>query len=354
MPAQKTRSSFYESNRKYLEASHKAHQEDEIEIDSFVRIPAGVDNGIAKLTEIGFRQYDDNAKNKAWKGKWYFYARGVAVFPEEYNGRPVAGGTTSVFPEPMFETPDRSRQTFDEHYKFVQKTLDAIGFNEREVEPADLEAALEAWMEEGPHYFKFRTWESKPTAAYPDPRTQHTWAGPAEWDEEAGAPAVVDRTKPSKNGKSEESPDLGELAAAADAGEEEAQNKLRELAYAAGVSEQEVNEAEDWQAVAVLAGGEASGEEESEESEEEEESTEENSEAEDEGDTEEDEEKDFQPVKEDVYGYRPLDPKTKKPAKKPVECEVTGVNSKKRTVNLKNLDNQKIYRDISWDDLISL
>lgn len=84
---------------------------------------------------------------------------------------------------------------------------------------------------------------------------------------------------------------------------------------AAGASEDDIDGAADWQAVADLAAGGTAGEETSGEP-----------------------TPPPEPTKESVWYYNPVDPKTKKPVKKAVECEVVSVDKKTKTVTLKNLE----------------
>ena len=67
------------------------------------------------------------------------------------------------------------------------------------------------------------------------------------------------------------------------------------------------------------------------------------------------------PKVKDVYLYQEVDPKTGQPltdprtkkARKPVEVEVTAVDARGRTADLKNLvDAKRKYAKVSWDDLL--
>jgi hypothetical protein len=69
---------------------------------------------------------------------------------------------------------------------------------------------------------------------------------------------------------------------------------------------------------------------------------------------EEPEEAPWEPVKEEVYHFRPIDPKSKKPVKKPVEVEIVSVDKKTKTVALKSLDDPKrTWKGVKWDALES-
>jgi len=172
---------------------------------------------------------------------------------------------------------------------------------------------------------------------------QHTWNGACEYIEDETEEGVVDETEiilPLKKTKKtkeivvkdpevEEEPDLAELAIAADGGDDEAASRLAGLAKEAGVDEDTINSLEDWASVVSLIEGSEKVDEAEEETEEE----------------EEEEAEPWQPEKGEVYPY-------KAPGKrKAVDCEVTAVFTTKETINLKNLDDDKIYRGVSWDKL---
>lgn len=134
-----------------------------------------------------------------------------------------------------------------------------------------------------------------------------------------------------------EEEDLAALGLAADGGDDDAINRLTELATEAGLDPNNSETYPDWDTLArTLAGvgnpdlveGEA-------------------------------EEAPWKPEAGEVYHYKPIDLKTKKPAAKSVECEVMSVDEEKQTVTLKNLDTGNIIKDalkkvvnVKWDDLI--
>ena len=132
--------------------------------------------------------------------------------------------------------------------------------------------------------------------------------------------------------------DLDSLAKRADGGEDAAIDRLTELAHNAGMDDDAIREAgETWaDVVAAMSGGAAGGEGETVAAEEE-----------------------WEPKKEEVYKYQPVDAKgsplkdarTKK-AVKPVDVEVTAVNKAKRTVDVKNLTDKKSVKGVAWDALV--
>jgi hypothetical protein len=145
---------------------------------------------------------------------------------------------------------------------------------------------------------------------------------------------------------SEEEPteDLDALAEGAAADDNEAITRLTELGKAAGMKQREIDNADSWQDVVAkireLTGTAAPEEDEKEE-------------GEDEGEEGgEEEEAAAKPQVRDPVRYRPLDPKTKRPQKKAIECQVTVVNEAKKTADLKSLDNPKTaFKGVSWDAL---
>jgi hypothetical protein len=183
---------------------------------------------------------------------------------------------------------------------------------------------------------RFRTWQGEPTEQWPNPRVNHQWGGACTYTpDDDGGDAVVDDTEEDEGDDEADTPapveeetntiDLDALAAASDEGDEEAQSQLADAAFEAGVDEEDVSNAENWTAVAELV--KAVGQDDTEE------------------DTEEEGDADWQPDKGEVYSYKP--PK----ARKTVDCEVTAVFSGKETCNLKNLDDGKVYKAVSWNKL---
>lgn len=307
--------------------------------------PPGINNGIAQVKTIKIGTYGENTK---LAGENYFMVRAVAVLPKKLpDGTPVEGSQDSVIMEPMCATPDRKqRPTEDEHLDYVWGVLQELGIDPDEIDwaaAATDENYFNDYVEAG-IYCRYHTWRSEPTKQYPNPRTNVSYDGPAEYDQDGDDETddeLVDETadettddesveEQEEEGEEESTEDEGEdeeeitaLGVAADAGDEEAQVRLEELA-----SEHDVNHTElgTWSEVAeaiaeAMAGG--------------------SSDEEEEGD------KEFMPVKGKVYKYKPAGAKT------PVDVEVTAVVASKKTCNLKNLDTQKVYKSVGWDRIIA-
>lgn len=382
------------------------HKDDETVLQGGGDLPAGIEGGIARLVLCKFDRY----KSGDLEGEPYFMAQGVVVRPIELDGVVVEGLRTGIGPEPICETPSRSRKTVDDHVGYVLNHLRLLGVDTSELTTdTDMQEAAEALEEEQPH-FRFRTWKGDPTPEYPNPRVRHDWRGVVTFDEEADD-GIEDETeeeapkkaaakkgtkkkgaaKKKKGTKKKES--LAELAEAADNGDTAAGAKLASLAEEAGIEDYE--DYETWEEVAdLLAEGPPEPEEEADEEEASDEMTldelgaaanegdetaiealvtmaeaegedpddyeqwsdlamalsgaedEENEEEEDGDEAEEDEEEE---------GFEPEkgDVYFYKPPKKrkKVECEVTAVFPGKETCNLKSLDDSMSYQKVPWSKL---
>lgn len=126
---------------------------------------------------------------------------------------------------------------------------------------------------------------------------------------------------------SDDAPDYENLGLQADAGDAESVAALQELAAAAGIDPNDYGPWADLAAAlaaAAPAGDAGPGETPAEE---------------------------FAPIVGDIYMYAPINPTTKKPAPKPLEHEVLKVDQAKRTLTLKNLTDNKISNNVSFDAL---
>lgn len=350
MPIQTGKSAIFAKLGAKAKQAHEKHKKEPVTYGN-PSLPDGIENGIAELRQCKFGIYKDGKT----KGQAFFMAAGIVKSPAEHNGVPIAGLRTQIGPEPLCDTPEASgkRKTFDDHYGWMLNELKKLGVNAEEVGPDDLEATAAALEKAGIH-FRFRTWKGKKQTTGPyagqEPRVNHEWNGVVEDYQDAEGQdggAVEDGTPPSDQVAEEtggdeggavnpEDDDLDALAEQAQ-GEEDpdnapAQQRLMEIATEAGVSDDEMGAADNWAAVVELirtaqAGGEAHADEPAAPAD---------------------------PVKGELYKYKPLDPKdkTKKKRLKAVECEVTSVNKLKKTVGLTNMDNKKIvYKDVPWSEL---
>lgn len=411
MPKQKSNSSFAQRAGDKLRKAHEAHKNDETKYSGGGNLPAGIEGGVAQLISIGFGVYESGDN----KGKDYFRAAGVIVSPREFtddknNVHRLEGKQTSI-QEVLFDTPERSgRKTFDDHYAWVLNELRKLGVNTKEVSYDNIEATCEALVQVAP-YFGFRTWKGKPTDEYPDPRTNETWEGVLEnyepdtdathhvKDNTAQAPKssgggsktpAGNKAPPADNADVPFGDKLDMLADQATAGDEAASIELKELAMSVGVTEDECDNAADWAAVADLAraaeagGGDAGGGDDVDpvalataaEAGDQEAADKLQELAFANGISEDDWNQmgwedagnavaeaianggaaaDDTPKVGDTWKYAPMDPKTKKPVAKAIECTVLAVDEAKKTANLKNLDDGKTtYKSVPWDKLVSV
>lgn len=353
----------------------------------FQQIPGGIKNGVAQLVTCGFEQYKDGSNMKkidgsSAVGEYYFRAAGVVVEPEfitDKDGRKIVvkGLQTSVM-IPVIETKNQKGEitSMDANIERIENVLKQFGVPKEEflAGGAALEGIAQMVQESAPH-FKFETSQSEPTQQYPNPRVWENWYGTKglegyEPPVSGPTPGAVDNTA-AKTAPKPQSPaakqvaqqpakappksppppppaaepegtdlpdDVNELAALADGDDEATKDpaiqKLQEIALAAGVTEDE------WGATGTYA--EAAGLVEAKRAE---------AEAEGGGSSDSGEEAPFEPAKGEVYEYRPVDPKTKKPMKNAVEVEVTAVDKKTSTVTIKRSDTKAVIKGVRFDEL---
>jgi hypothetical protein len=352
MPSVKQKSGLVQKyGQRFLQAAEE-HREDEVEFSGFSDLPPNINNGVAKLTKCWFGQFEngDNA------GEYFFMAQGTVLEPLEAQDYDLEGNatstvrtfgaTTKIGPEPVCDTPNAKgqRKTMADHLKWVQNEMKKLGASPDSLTGDALEQTAAALTEAQPT-FRFRTWRGKKSAQFPNPRTNHSWEGLIDYDESsspAAAELVRDDSAPGGNGVAaapagraaavDSDPDgaLAELVARATAQEQDAIDSLTAIALEAGVSQEEVDGAGDWQEVYDLLTSRTAGGEEPEA-------------------TEEGPPPD--PAKGDIVGYRPLDPRTKKPVKRPISCEIVFADRKSKTVTLKRLDDNKLIAKVKWDSL---
>lgn len=387
--------------------AHAQHAADPVEYGN-VQVPAGIENGVAQLAECKFGEYKEGPN----KGQIYFLAAGVIKEPKVHhvNGRaqPVSGQRTQVGPEPLCDTPQSGgkRKTFADHYAWVLMEFRKLGVDTTSIDFDQIESVAQSLREQQPH-FRFRTWsgskqviitragkffvqnengsgvakgpyptEEAAKAANPyvgkDPRVQHEWNGVCEYDDrDDTSNYVADDSANGVSAKPEEESgaptdnlefgDTQSLVEAAESGDINASQSLQDMATAAGVDPEKVRLAKSWADVVEMieeanAGGVASDSDGASES---------NDQGENEIEEEpaEEEDKPWQPEKDQIFGYRPIDPKTKKPfvdvnpktkkatPRKPVECVVVTVESKTKTVTIRDLTTKTTYKGVKWEDL---
>lgn len=353
--------------------AHAKHKNDETKISNNGELPAGIENGIAQLTEMKF---DKTAAGKENAGKLFFYAAGIVKKPKQILDAsigdmvPVEGMRTSIM-EVLYDTPTRTRKTFDEHWAWVLNVLRVFGVDTSKI-PEDqsyyqrIEAIVQALKtSKPPIFFRFRTWKGAKatTGQYKDqePRVNHTWGERVEFDdttdpgagveeapiEEVTTPAEEQSNEPlgadldaaptetSPDVEYSDTEDLDSLLERAKAQDVAAETQLVELAVAAGHEKDKV-ESNDigWDDVVEMIKNPVTAEE---------------------------PEPPAEPVKgattkylvRDKAGKPVISAKTKKEAP-PVNCEIVAVDKKKSTVDLKNLvDGKTVYKAVPWSQLIA-
>ncbi len=414
MPVQKRQTSgLLGKYRDKIKEGHEQHKGEETEYKSFGDLPEGIEDGIAELRECKFDVHKDGDN----KGETYFTIVGIVCEPKTHTYTDEHKVTRTVKTEgkrfsviePLYDTPKRTRKTTQDHIGKIYDYLRRLGVNTKEIDEDSLEETANSLADKsnGTIYFTFRTWRGKPATtgeyAGKEPMLQQTLVKWCDYTpaEDAATSDVNDGSKtveqpkakatnghvptataPKPTGKptttkkplppvDEELPtdtdpdaeaeaaaegetDLETLIQLADAQDQTSMDMLKKMAMDAGVEEADVDNANNWTEVVELMQAAMEG---TSGSEPEEEPTGVDQE-------QEEEEQEYVWKTDDVCLYKPLDPKTKKPFKdtkdpkkdrKPVECTVTGVDKKGKTVNLKNLDNPKLtYLKIAWSDLITI
>lgn len=343
----------------------KKHAQDEtVYSNDYVSLPGGIHGGVAQLVEAKLGVY----KSGPNQGKDFLYLAGVVVAPKTateviktLDGKQVKvvsakeiviEGQRTALTLPLCDV-KKQDGTITPGEDNVERALNEVrkvgGDTENLEGKEDLEELLSALKEASP-YFRFSTSQADPTPAYPNPRVWENWHGVKGLEsyvpEESNG--VMDRTpevqkEGSGNGSEEGGEeggeeDLNDLARRAEEQDLGAANRLETLGVQSGLTNKQIIAARDWMEVVDLIREKQMKDVEQEQEE-----------------SGEREEEDDSPKKGDVYLYHPIDPKTKKPAKKAVECEIVSINPKAQTAELKSLDNPRVkYVKIPWGSLESL
>lgn len=323
MPVQNKKSSLAAKLGAKGKAAIDKHREDDTDYGVGAQLPEGIEGGIAQLVDCKFDVYEKGND----VGQYYFYAAGTIVEPIEHGGIHVQGLRTSIM-EPMCDTPTRSRKTTDEHIAWVLNEMRKLGIETKEVGLEDMEGIAEMLKEAKP-FFRFRTWKGEPakTGAFAGKpaRVQHNWLGLYNYVPDGTEPtdtddgsAATDEEAPADDTAAEGEVDIDALVEAATNDDAEAQEQLTTIATEAGVSAEDIENSESWEAVKEMI--EAAG-----------------------GDETEPEPEPI-PAKDEVYKY--------KVGKSLIQCSVTAVNAKAKTVTLKNLkDGKSLYKSVPFDAL---
>lgn len=311
-------------------------------VDAGGDLPAGINDGIAKLVKCGFQLVKEGSPNA---GKPLFMAEGIIVSPDKAPNGTIVKGKRTRHMEMCFDTTTQAGKTTtqEEHLDRVMNTLKCLGADCSEIQSYDQLEGLAAAVEEmGPH-FSFRTWAGKATPQYPNPRTNETWGAIVEYTEDPTTSTggvednsgVSDDTAPvedaSADEPADESEDLDALAKAADAkkdspAKEEAGQRLDAIAAEKGLDADEVGSAANWAAVVEMIRAA-------------------DTQADESADDEPAADEAYEPTKGDVVKVKVTDPKDKKKSKV-VEGEIVLVDKKKSMVTLKLIDTGKMLMSV--------
>lgn len=346
MPVQKGKSGLAAKAGKKLLEAHAEHQSDETDFGFSGGLPAGIEGGIAQLTECKFGIYEKGDN----EGEYYYMAMGVVKSPKSLRDKDgnvlqIAGSHTKVGPIAICDTTNRDGEVtpLAKHWAKILNELRKFGVDTKKFKAEDAESVAEALKQAAPH-FKFRTWQGKPTDKYPDPRVNEDWKGVIEnyVEGQSAGETVEDNTgnaadfnpgaeettsiETTETTSGSEGPDLDALAARADNadGGEDAADAQREISAMCATANIDSGPMANWtEAVEALKAAGSGG-------------------ASKLGKTE----KAFEPKERNVLFYQP------KGKKKAVETEVTHVFNDKQTVNLRDLsDGKTVYKGVPWTEL---
>lgn len=383
------------------------------------QMPPGINGGIAHLRDLKFDTYKSGDK---LKDKPCFVAEAVAILPKEHSYRNEMGqmvtehveGTLFWMREPLCDTldrtGDRSRKTFEDHFKYMLDWLRIFGWEA----PSNFETMASTAVEQclrnamaalvktsknpdTPICFRYRTWIGKRTTiakdetgmywlyeldengrpsrkvqnrgpytyeteaktknpgAGSDPRVNVEWLGVIpgyKLETEGGVEDHSEESHYAPTVSTNGSADLhetGETTAATEGFDEF--GDLDSLAQEADGGTEGASDAEDKLTELAVKAGYTEDEVNSAES---------WADVADmirsprsEGDSAGEESKPVkEPKKGAVVNFRPIAKKTGQPVKTPVECEVKSVSKAKKTVELLSLKDRKTtYPDVPWSEL---
>lgn len=335
MPPQIKKSGLAAKYGAKLDAAIKGHANDETNY-GIIRLPGGINRGIAQLTECKFDQY----KSGQYQGEYYFRAAGVVLEPKSVmtpsGEQSVAGLQTSVM-IPCCDTKNQQGEvtTQERHVEDILNELRKLGIDTSGATIGNLED-LAAAVKEAQPYFYFSTSESKgginpKTGKNYDPRVWENWHGSKGLENYTGissGPSVgQDNTGDASQNTAGTMPNLDALAEAADNDppDMDAQATLTAIADKNGITDEQMSACSNWAQVVGLINGEEP-----------------------------------QPKPEtngyavgQTYKYKAPAGPGKKPGK-PVDVEMVKYDPQKGLCDLKNLaDKRVIYKGITVDKLIT-
>jgi hypothetical protein len=203
---QQPMSSFAANLGARVSQANAEHKDKPVDV-SDRRLPAGIKNGVAKISAMYTKKYDDKSDTK---GQTFFRASAIVMSPEVHNGEKVAGQITQII-IPMCDVPakgERKAKPFSENFYEFQNLFKLLGVAPcPETPTTDLNglrteayffAAMKSLTDpKAPVYVGFQTrgWTPKATVARPKPEEMvfEDWTGRVEWNgqhDPAGAVAA--------------------------------------------------------------------------------------------------------------------------------------------------------------------
>lgn len=203
MPPSVRQSSLFGKYKDRAKAIFDAEKEKPFVPSRFADLPPGINNGIARVERVQLMRIKEGKQNA---GELMFFARAINVLPTEFKGLPIEGLSTSIT-EPLFDTPSKSRKTFDEHWSYVVNILKMLDPNVADQDFDEIDE-INAYLEEIGNqqpYIRYRTYEmprqdivekdgyffvgnlryrteEEAKVAHPfagrEPQTFHEWQGP--------------------------------------------------------------------------------------------------------------------------------------------------------------------------------
>jgi hypothetical protein len=292
MAEQQKMSSFASRFGAQVAAANREHKDKPIDTGNR-RLPAGINNGVAKLSAMYTKEYvDDKA---GMKGQTFFRASAIVVQPTEHKGEKVAGLITQVIIPlcPIPEKGQRGAKSFSDQWFEFQNLFKLLGINPPNEQGTDEAAGLRiqayyfaamkaltdpARQQTNPVYISFSTrgWTPPATPMQPNPTEMvfESWHGLADYKVTHNpAAAVRDNTQPDAHtpppsmgadglpnvpakGETTLVEEVAFLLDTINADNQDsapAAERLQELARENGWSQDAINEAPDWNAVAQMA-----------------------------------------------------------------------------------------------------
>lgn len=216
MPMQQQNAGFAQGLGGRLAAANAACADKPIDT-GMRRLPPGIRDGVARLSACYTKQYEDD--KQGLKGKTFFRASAVVVYPTEHGGMKVAGMVTSqVIPlcdVPAREGSQKKAVSFEENWDAFQNLMKILGVNPPREQGSDEAAGIRiqqyylaamqalvdpARVKTNPVYIRFSTRGWTPPTAPGQPKAEEmvfeTWHEQVKWDGRPDPAAGVVTSQP--------------------------------------------------------------------------------------------------------------------------------------------------------------